>query len=149
MANTYTQLLYHVVFSTKNRVPAITEGRRNDLYAYLWGIHKTLKCHVYRIGGVADHVHIATSIPTTLTISRYIEQIKSGSSGWVNEEQVFPEWQGWQDGYGAFTVSWTAKNSLIEYIKTQEQHHRAVTFEEEYEALMKKMGIDYDPKYLF
>ena len=149
MANTYTQLLYHVVFSTKDRKPAIKTGRRRDLFAYLWGIHENLKCHVYRIGGVDDHIHVLTSIPKTLTLSKYVEQIKTGTTNWVRRESVYPNWPGWQDGYGGFTESWKEKDRLIEYIKNQEEHHRTVTFEEEYLRLLEEAGVDFDERYLF
>lgn len=80
MANTYTQLMYHVVFSTKDRRPVIHEERRDDICRYIWGIHEKTKCHLYRIGGVEDHIHILTSIPTTQSIAKYVEDVKTGST---------------------------------------------------------------------
>ena len=148
MANTYTQIFYHVVFSTKNRVPCIAKERRADLYGYLWGIHKNLKCHLYRIGGVDDHVHILTSVHPTVALAEYVEQVKTSSTAWLRRERVFADWPGWQDGYGAFTASADDKDPLIEYIKGQEDHHQTVSFIEEFKALLEAAGIDYDPKYL-
>ena len=148
MANTYTQIYYHIVFSTKNRVRCIGKDHRDPLYGYIWGIHKNLKCHLYRIGGVEDHVHILTSIHPTLSLSKYIEEVKTGSTNWIRRERVIPDWPGWQDGYGAFTAANHDKDAIIEYIKGQEEHHRTVSFREEYEAMLKRAGVEYDPKYL-
>ena len=141
MANTYTRLLYHVVFSTKRRVPSIAKARRADLYAYLWGIHKNLKCHLYRIGGVDDHVHLFTSIHPKLAVADYVEKVKTGSTGWIKREGVFADWPGWQDGYGAFTAALENKASLVAYIIGQEEHHRTVTFTEELKGLLERAGV--------
>lgn len=148
MANTYTQIFYHIVFSTKNRVPVIAKERRADLFHYIWGVNKSLKCHLYRLGGVEDHIHIFTAIHPKVAAADYIEKVKSGATNWVRREQVFADWPGWQDGYGAFTTSVDEKEPLIEYINGQEEHHRTVSFIEEFKALLEQAGIDYDPKYL-
>ena len=148
MANTYTQIYYHIVFSTKNRVRAISADRREDLYRYLWGIHRNLKSHLYRIGGVEDHVHILTSIHPTLALAEYIEEVKTGSTHWIRKENVFHAWPGWQDGYAGLTLAHKDKNGVIEYIKNQPEHHKRTTFMEEYRGLLEEAGIEYDPKYL-
>ena len=148
MANTYTQIVYHVVFSTKGRDPAILPARRDDLYAYLWGVHKKLHCHLYRIGGVEDHVHLLFSLPPTLALASYIEKIKTASTNWIRREKVYSRWPGWQDGYGAFTVSWSDRDEVIEYIKSQPEHHKQITWLEEYRQMLEKAGVAYDERYL-
>ena len=148
MANTYTQILYHVVFSTKDRRSAIGHERREDLYRYIWGIHKKLKCHLYRVGGVNDHVHILTSLHPTLALATYVEKVKTGATNWIRRENVFTHWPGWQDGYGAFTASWADKDEIIEYIKSQPEHHQHVSFVDEYRRLLEQAGVDFDEKYL-
>jgi putative transposase len=148
MPNTYTQLLFHVVFSTKNRERTLTDGKRDALYKYIWGIHDNLNCHLYRIGGVDDHVHILTGLPTTLAIAKYVQEIKAGSSHWLKSQADFPRFESWQDGYGAFTVSFRDKDSLIEYIKGQVEHHRRETFLDEYRRLLTENGIAFDEHYL-
>jgi putative transposase len=148
MANTYTQIVYHVVFSTKNRLPALQASRREDLYAYIWGIHKRLKCTLFRIGGVEDHVHLLTSLHPTLSLANYIEKVKTGSTNWIRRERVYPAWPGWQDGYGAFTVSWVERDAVIEYIKNQEAHHRQVTWAEEYRSMLGRHGVAFEERYL-
>ena len=148
MANTYTQILYHVVFSTKGRVPAIQPDRREDLYAYMWGIHKRLKCTLYRIGGVEDLVHILTSLPPTLALSDYIEKLKTGATNWIRRQRVYSRWPGWQDGYGAFTVSWPLRDGVIEYIKHQPEHHRDLTWVVEYRSMLTQHGVAFEERYL-
>lgn len=148
MANTYTQIYYHIVFSTKNRESCMAKEQRDKLFAYIWGIHKELKCHLYRIGGVEDHLHILTSLPSTLSRSKYVESIKTGSTNWIRRENIIPAWPGWQDGYGAFTAAHDDKDAIIEYIKTQEEHHKTTSYLDEYKDLLKQAAVSYDAKYL-
>src|SRR5208283_3530273 len=125
MSNTYAQLLYHVIFSTKNRQRTLPDGHRELLYRYIWGINTNCNCHLFRIGGIDDHVHILTAIPTTLSLADYVKEVKTGSSRWLKDQTEFRRFEGWQDGYGAFTASFREKDSLVEYIKDQAEHHRA------------------------
>ena len=148
MPNTYTQLLFHVVYSTKNRERTLTDGKRDLLYKYIWEIHSNLNCHLYRIGGVDDHVHILVGLPTTLAIAKYVQEIKAASSHWLKCQADFPRFESWQDGYGAFTVSHNDKDDLIEYIKGQVEHHRRETFLDEYRRMLTKNGIEFDERYL-
>jgi putative transposase len=148
MANTYTQLMYHVVFSTKNRQRTLSDVHRELLYRYIWGIHKNLKCHLYRIGGIDDHVHILSAIPTTWSLADYVKEVKTGSSHWLKEQAEFRRFEGWQDGYGAFTVTYSGKDSLIEYIKGQPEHHRTESLLDEYRRLLRENGVPYDERYL-
>ena len=148
MPNTYTQLLFHVVFSTKNRQRTLPDGHRELLYRYIWGIHKNLSCHLYRIGGIDDHVHILTATPTTLSLADYVKEVKTGSSRWLKEQSEFRRFEGWQDGYGAFTVTFAVKDSLIEYIKGQAEHHRTESLLDEYRRLLRENGVPYDERYL-
>jgi REP element-mobilizing transposase RayT len=148
MPNTYTQLLFHVVFSTKNRERTLPDGPRENLYRYIWGIHKNLNCHLYRIGGIDDHVHILTAIPTTSSLADYMKEVKTGSSRWLKEQPEFPRFEGWQDGYGAFTVTFAGKDELIEYIKCQAEHHREESLLDEYRRLLREHGVAFDERYL-
>jgi putative transposase len=148
MPNTYTQLLFHVVFSTKSRERTLTHGHRDKLYKYIWGIHAGLNCHLYRIGGVDDHVHILTATPTTLAIAKYVQEIKASSSHWLKGQLEFPRFESWQDGYAAFTVSYREKDGLIGYIKGREEHHRRETYMDEYRRLLSEHGIAFDERYL-
>ncbi len=148
MPNTYTQLLFHVIFSTKARQRTLPDDYRELLYRYIWGIHKNLKCHLYRIGGMDDHVHILTAIPTILPVANYVREVKTGSSRWLKAQAEFRRFEGWQDGYGAFTVSFCGKDSIIAYIKSQGEHHRTESLLDEYRRILRENGIAFDERYL-
>jgi REP element-mobilizing transposase RayT len=148
MPNTYTQLLYHIVFSTKNRQRTLPDAHREELYRYIWGIHNYMRCHLFRIGGMDDHVHIFSSLPTTISLADYVKEIKTGSSRWLKDRKEFPRFEGWQDGYGAFTVSFCHKDALIDYIKGQAEHHRTESLLDEYRRLLTESGISFDERYL-
>lgn len=146
--STYTQFLYQIVFSTKDRNPALVKPNRKQLYKYLWGILNNKKCHLYRINGVEDHLHIITHIHPTVPVSSLIKDLKTSSNKFIKKEGLFPEFKSWQDGYGAFSYSIKAKDKLIEYLKSQEEHHKKVTFREEYIALLNEHEIEFDERYL-
>jgi REP element-mobilizing transposase RayT len=148
MGSTYTQIYYHLVFSTKVRERVLHKGRRDDLYRYFWGILKNHRSHVYRIGGVEDHVHILTSLHPTVALADLIKTLKVASHEWIQAGRVFPEFSHWQDGYSAFTQSQQDKSRLIDYIKSQEEHHRKETFGEELRRLLREAGVDFEEKYL-
>ena len=137
MANTYTSLNYHIVFSTKNREPWLIETVRERLWPYLGGIARENGMKALEIGGVTDHVHILVSVPATMALSKAVQLIKGGSSPWIKES--FPNMAGfaWQDGYGAFTVSESELNTVRDYIRQQPEHHRTKTFEE-YKAFLER-----------
>ena len=146
--STYTQLLYQIVFSTKNRVPCMIKQRRKKLYKYIWGILKNKNCHLYRINGVEDHLHILTHIPPSASISSIVKDVKVSSSIFIKEQKLFHGFEGWQEGYGAFSYSFKEKDRLIEYIKNQEEHHKKITFKDEYRSFLIEHGIEFQEKYL-
>ncbi len=146
--STYTQILYQIVFSTKNRDPTLTKNHRDELFKYIWGVLKNKKCHLYRINGVEDHLHIVTHLHPSVSLSSLVKDIKVSSSLYIKEQNLFEKFKSWQDGYGAFTYSIKEKDRLIEYVKNQEEHHRIKTFKEEYIELLHEHGIEFDEKYL-
>jgi putative transposase len=146
--STYTQILYQIVFSTKNVERTMIESGQDILYKYIWGILKNKKCHLYRIGGVEDHIHIITHVHPTVAVAYLIKDVKIASSNYIKTENIFPDFNGWQDGYGAFTYSISAKDNLIEYVKNQKDHHRKVSFKDEYTNLLKEHAIEFDEKYM-
>ena len=147
--STYTKLIYHIVYSTKNREKAINEESKRELFKYIWGIIENKKGHLYRINGVEDHIHILVGLRASTNLSDFVKVLKTSSNTWIKERGIFPKFKGWQIGYGAFTVSAYEKKGLIEYIKNQEEHHRKITFEEEYKKLLKEHEIAFEDKYLF
>ena len=149
MANTYTCLHYHVVFSTKNRERWIAQAMENRIWDYLGGIARTNGLKPILIGGVDDHVHLLFSMPPSIGLSEVIKQIKGGSSGWVKANFPGLGQFGWQDGYGAFTVSKSQIPEVEHYIRDQREHRRIKSFQEEYRALLEKHEVKYDERYLW
>lgn len=149
MANTYTSLFYHVVFSTKNRVNYIKPEIENRVWAYIGGVARKHKMTALQVGGIEDHIHALVIAPPVLSLSQMAQFLKGDSSKWIKDE--FPMLRGfaWQDGYGAFTVSKSNIPDVIDYIKNQREHHRKKSFQEEYLGLLKKHGIEYDERYLW
>jgi len=145
----YTQILYQIVYSTKNRKPVLKEERQAELFKYLCGILKNKKCHVYIINGVEDHIHIVTHLHPTVALSSLIKDMKIASSKWIKEKNIFSDFSGWQDKYGAFTYSIKDKDRLIEYVKNQKKHHKTKSFKEEFIELLNEHEIDFDEKYLW
>lgn len=145
----YISSYFHCVFSTKERRPSIKPELRERLWPFLGGIARQNKMKAIEIGGVEDHVHILLSLPSTMAVSKALQLIKGGSSKWIHE--TFPEHRAfaWQEEYGAFSVSVSQLDKTIEYIKGQPEHHRKITFQEEFLALLKKHRIEYDERYLW
>jgi putative transposase len=145
----YISSYFHCVFSTKERQRLITPTLRERLWPFLGGIARQNKMKAIEIGGMEDHVHILLSLPSTLSIAKALQLIKGGSSKWVHE--TFPDHRmfGWQVKYGAFSVSVSQLDTIIQYIKDQKEHHRQMTFQEEFIALLKKHRVEYDERYLW
>lgn len=149
MANSYTSLFVHFIFSTKNRQKLIADDLKDRLWAYMGGIARENKMKPLAIGGIEDHVHLLVPLPSTLAVAKAIQFIKGGSSKWVHD--TFPRYQyfKWQDGYGAFTVSVSRIEDTVTYINEQKEYHRSRSFQEEYLAFLKKHGIEYDEQYIW
>jgi REP element-mobilizing transposase RayT len=124
------------------------KDKRDELYKYISGILQNKNCHLYRIDGVEDHIHILTDLNPSISLSSLVKDIKLASSKYIKETNLFEHFGGWQEGYGAFTYSIKEKDRLIEYIKNQEAHHKKKTFKEEYIEFLKEHGIEFDEKYL-
>jgi REP element-mobilizing transposase RayT len=146
--STYTQSLYQIVFSTKYRDRTLTKDNREELFRYIWGILKNQKCHLYRIGGVEDHIHIITHIHPSIAISTLVKDLKLASSDYIKKQKLFPDFNAWQVGYGAFTYSIGDKDKLVEYVKNQETHHHIKTFKDELIELLNEHHIEFDEKYM-
>lgn len=148
MMSTYTQILYHITFSTKQRRPSLNKENRTKLFKYIWGLLENKNCHLYRVNGVEDHIHIVTHLHPTIALSDLIKNIKLSTTDLIKNENLFPLFDGWQNGYGAFTHSISEKDRLIEYVKNQEEHHKKISFKDEYIKLLKEYKIDFNEKYL-
>ena len=148
MPSTHLSLHFHVVFSTKDRQPAIGAEWRPRLHAYLGGTIRALDAIPEEIGGVADHVHLLLGLKATHSLSAVMRDVKRQSSLWVHEAIGQPSF-GWQEGYGAFTVSPGHRDPVRHYIQNQVEHHRTRTFQEEYCEFLRKAGVEYDERFLW
>ncbi len=147
--STFTNLLFHIVYSTKYRKPTINKVWQDELYGYMGGIIRDEKGVLLRAGGVEDHVHLFAKLSPTMAVSDMLRLIKTNSSKWVNERDDVASKFEWQSGYAAFSVSESQARTVSEYIANQAEHHRKRTFEEEFIELLKRHGIDYDMRYVF
>lgn len=122
---------------------------RQELFKYVTGIIRKKNCQTFQINGVEDHLHILLKLHPSVALASLIKDIKISSNAFIKEKFLFPDFTGWQDGYGAFTYSNTALPNLIRYVQNQEEHHRSLTYEDEYIGLLEEHGVEYDPKYIF
>lgn len=149
MPQSLSYLLTHIVFSTKDRTPVLDATVRTALHAYLATVARNVDCECFRVGGLADHVHLAVRLSRTLTMAKLIEEPKTSSSKWLKTQSPALASFAWQRGYGAFSVGPSDLNALLHYNETQEEHHRARTFQDEYRAFLTKYGIEYDERYVW
>ena len=143
----YTHLLYHLVFSTKDRQPVIASAWESRLHAYLGGIVRDLNGQSVAINGMPDHVHLLFFLHQSASVANTVKHLKSRSSHWVNQGRLTSTRFGWQTKYGAFAVSRSQMEFVVQYIRGQKEHHRKMTFQEEFERMLERHGLEYDPKY--
>ena len=148
MAHTFSALFAHVIFSTKHRQASLAPEMRTRLFPYMAGIVGNLDGHPVLINGVEDHVHILAVVPATIAISDLVREIKCNSSAWLKGVFPVPDFA-WQIGYAAFSVSKSSVESVRQYIADQEEHHRRLSFQEEYIAFLKRHEIAYDERFVF
>jgi putative transposase len=149
MASTLTNLLFHIIFSTKDRRRFIHPGLRDDLHHYIGGIIRKQSAKALAIGGTVDHVHILARLSPAVAMSHFVKNVKGGASTWVNARDEVDFHFSWQKGYGAFSVSQSNASTVARYIAQQEEHHRTRTFKEELVALLEKHDVDHDERYLW
>ncbi len=149
MAHTFAHLLTYIVFSTKDRAPLLDAPLKERLFPYLGGIIRAHDGKALIINGPADHVHILASLAAKHSLSDLMRELKADSTGWVHK--TFPDRESfaWQTGYGAFSVSHSSLAEVEKYISNQEEHHRKISFQEEFLAFLKKHEIEFDERYLW
>jgi REP element-mobilizing transposase RayT len=146
MPHSYSCNWQHIIFSTKERRRLIRTELQSELWSYIAGVATNHGMHPFAIGGIEDHIHILLTIPATKDIAKAVQEIKANSSRWMRQHiKTFQ----WQEGYGSFSVSKSNVSAVAKYIGGQREHHRRITFEEEFIALLEKHGVEYDPKYVF
>jgi len=143
----YTKLLYHIVFRTKYGKNIIPEQHEKELYAYIMGIISNKKSKLYRIGGVENHLHLLIDIHPTFAVSDFMKELKEYSSKWLAKNPNFPDFEGWAMSFAAFSYNLSDKQKIINYIKNQKEHHKTVSFEEEYRQFLLENDIEIDEKY--
>lgn len=147
--STYTQILYQLVFGSKDYSPFLTIENENVLFSYIAGILRNKACHSYIVGGASNHVHILTHLHPTVALSPLIKDIKMASHKMILENRnIFNKFSGWQVGYGGFTYHINSKEKLIRYVVNQREHHKIHSFKEELTKLLKEHSIDYEDDYL-
>ena len=149
MANTYTQLYVHIIFAVKGRANLISTEWKDELYKYITGIITNKKQKLISINGMPDHIHMLVGIKPDVIISNLVRDVKANSSRFISSKQWVSGNFQWQNGFGAFTLGHSQLNSIINYIKNQEEHHKIKSFEEEYIDFLKKYEINFESAYVF
>jgi putative transposase len=149
MAHSFTHLLSHIVFSTKNHAPYLDRELKDRLFPYMSGIIHELDGSVSAIAGTENHVHLLFRLPAAEPLADAMRLLKTNSSRWVHETWATRRSFAWQTGYGAFSVSQSVADEIVRYIQNQEEHHRSMTFQEELIALLERHGIEYDERYMW
>jgi len=149
MAQSLSRILLHVVFSTKKRAPMIPSDLMPDLHAFLAGACRKAGSDAFRVGGTANHVHIACTLPRTVTVSKLVQDVKQSSSKWIKTRDDRCVAFAWQSGFGAFSFGQSQFDKVIRYIENQEEHHRTKTFKEELTELLERYGVKFDERYLW
>jgi len=145
--SSYRQILYHIVFRTKNSKKTLAQEHINELYAYILGTIKNKNCFLYRINGMEDHIHLLSDLHPNIALADYLRDIKTSSSIWLKQSGKFSAFEGWADGYAALTYAWKDKDMIVNYIKNQQEHHKEESFEDELRRLLKEHGIEVNETY--
>ena len=145
--SSYRQILYHIIFRTKDGNRTLQQEAVKELYAYIHGIIKAKNCFLYRINGTEDHIHLLSDLHPNLALADYVRDIKTASSLMLKKHSKFPDFEGWAEGYAALTYAWNDKDNVVNYIRNQQEHHKTTTFLEEYKKLLEDFGIDIDDRY--
>jgi REP element-mobilizing transposase RayT len=144
-----SRVIVHIIFSTKDREPWLGSDVGPRMHSYLATVCRDLGAELVGVGGVADHVHIVTTLPRTVSQAQLIEQIKRASSKWIKTLEARYRGFFWQRGYGAFSVSPGQLDTMVQYVEAQQEHHRTRTFQEEYRELLRRHGVDFDERYVW
>ena len=149
MPQSLSNVVLHLIFSTKDRHPWLGPDVRPALHAYLATVARNSGCLCDRVGGVSDHVHLAIRLSRTITIAALVEGLKTSSSKWLKTQSPDLGSFAWQRGYGVFSLNPGDLDALLIYIDGQEEHHRTHTFQEEYRAFLTEFGVAYDERYVW
>jgi REP element-mobilizing transposase RayT len=150
MPQSLAKILVHTVFSTKDRRPYLRDkALREEMHRYLGGILSNLNCQPIIVGGVEDHVHLLSALARTCSAAEMVKELKRSSSLWIKKKSASLQDFNWQSGYGIFSIGFSQIPTVKNYIGSQEEHHRRITFQDEFRALLERYGIDYDDRYVW
>jgi putative transposase len=145
--SSYRQILYHIVFRTKDNKISLSNESNNELFAYITGFIKNKNCFLYRINGMEDHIHILCDLHPNIALADFMRDLKTSTSFWLKRNDKYPNFEGWADGYAALTYSFRDKEMIINYIKNQVEHHKKESFKEELRRLLKEQGVKIDERF--
>ena len=149
MPQSLSNILLHIVFSTKNRSDFISSSIEKELHAYMATIYQNKSCSALIIGGTSNHIHSLCRLDRTVAVADLVQEVKQGSSKWIKTKgEEFSNFS-WQAGYGAFSIGESNINQLFRYIRNQTEHHQKVSFKDEFRAILKKYNVEYDEKYVW
>ena len=141
----YTRCYFHVIFRTKNSEPVIPIGPDINLYKFIWGLTKNKRIVLFQINGMPDHLHLFVSLPPDLALSEFVKELKTSTNNWLRENKnLFPYFHGWSVGYAGLSYGESEKESVIQYIKRQKEHHRQESFQDELKRVLSQNGFDID-----
>lgn len=143
----YTQTFYHIVLRTHCSIPAIAENHERELYSYILGFINNKGAQLYRIGGMPDHVHLFVSLPATLAMSKFVQELKTATSKWLKENPHFPLFDRWTKEYAGFSYNLRDRDMIVGYIAKQKEHHHSVAFADEYRAFLVENGVEIKEEY--
>jgi len=149
MSQSLSNVLIHIVFSTKKRKNYINKELQKELYAYITTVCKEHESPVQKIGGISDHIHILIALSRSITVAKLVREIKTSSSRWIKTKGGYYQFFSWQNGYGAFSIGHSGIQKCIRYIADQQEHHKRISFQEEFLKLLKKYQVEFDEKYLW
>ena len=149
MPQSLSSVIVHIIYSTKDRFPCLAPSTRPHLHAYLATVARNSGCEGYRVGGTADHIHLAVRLSRTIAIAGLVEELKTSLSKWLKMQQPELRRFSWQRGYAAFSVCQNELADLVTYVSNQDEHHKTRTFQEEYRALLQRYGVPYDERYVW
>jgi len=149
MANTYTQIHIHAVFAVQNRMSLLSKTWEQRLYQYIAGIIQNQNHKLIAINGMPDHIHVLFGMRPTQSLAELMQDIKGDSSRWINENKLVTGKFSWQEGYGAFSYSKSQLSAVTRYIENQEQHHKKLSFIDEYSKILTDLSIPFDEQYIF
>ena len=145
--SSYRQILYHLIFRTKDSQKTLNPVHARELFAYIMGFINNKNCFLYRINGMEEHVHILCDLHPTIALADFLRDMKTSSSIWLKQTGKFPLFKGWADGYAALTYAWSDKDRIVNYIKNQQEHHKDESFEDELRRILLEHGVKVDNRF--